>query len=191
MPTEQEAVRPESADPWAAVEAAVRQRELPPRVRERLEMVKAHLMGQDLPTSLAWTGRSARTVRRWVERFAGGGVAALADAPRSGRPPQADAAYLAALDRAVDTPPPSLGLPFDVWTSARLSAYLAETTGVRIAPGWLRALLARRRFVCGRPQHTLKHLQDEAEVAACEHQLAAAEKNGGAGPRTLRAASRG
>ncbi len=125
---------------------------------------------------MAWTGRSARTVRRWLARFASGGVEELADAPRGGRPPQADAGYLEALDRAVDTPPPSLGLPFDVWTSARLSAYLAETTGVRIAPGWLRALLARRRFACGRPKHTLKHLQDEAEVAACEHELAAAEK---------------
>jgi hypothetical protein len=84
-----------------------------------------------------------------------------------------------------------LGLPFDVWTSARLSAYLAETTGVRIAPGWLRALLARRRFACGRPKHTVKHLQDEAEVAACEHELAAAEKKGGAEPGAVRAAPPG
>jgi hypothetical protein len=77
-----------------------------------------------------------------------------------------------------------------VWTSDRLSAYLAETTGVRIAPGWLRALLARRRFVCGRPKHTLKHLQDETEVAACKAELAAAEKKGGAGTGAVRAAPR-
>lgn len=191
MPTEQESVSPEPAEPRAEVEALVRQRELPLRVRERVEMVKAHLLGQDLATIMAWTGRSARTVRRWLEQFASGGASALADAPRSGRPPQADAAYLEALERAVDMPPPSLGLPFDVWTSARLSAYLAETTGVRIAPGWLRALLARRRLVCGRPKHTLKHLQDEAEVAACEQELAAVEKKGGAGPGAVRTAPPG
>lgn len=191
MPRELDAVSPESAEPRAAVEARLRRRDLSPRVRERLEMVKASLLGQDLATITAWTGRSARTVRRWLEQFARGGVEALADAPRRGRPPRADAAYLEALDRAVDTPPPSLALPFDVWTSARLSAYLAETTGVRIAPGWLRALLARRRFVCGRPKHTLKHLQDEAEVAACEHELAAAEKKGGAGSGAVRAAPPG
>ena len=126
-------------------------------------------------------------MRRWLEQFARGGVGALADAPRGGRPARADAAYLEALERAVDTAPPRLGLPFDVWTSARLSAYLAETTGVTIAPGWLRALLARRRFVCGRPKHTLKHLQDDAEVAACEQELAAAEKKVGAGPGAVRA----
>ena len=84
-----------------------------------------------------------------------------------------------ALEAAVETPPPSLGLPFDVWTSARLSAYLAGTTAVRIAPGWLRALLARRDFVCGRPKHTLKHLQDPEEVAACKAALAGAGGKGG------------
>jgi len=189
MLPEQESVSTGTAAPRAVVEALLQQRNLPPRVRGRLEMVKAHLLGQDLATIMAWTGRSARTVRRGLQRFASGGLAALADAPRAGRPPRADEAYLEAMERALDTPPPSLGLPFDVWTSGRLSAYLAETTGVRIAPGWLRALLARRRFACGRPKHTLKHLQDEAEVAACEQKLAAVEKKGGAGAGAVRAAS--
>lgn len=191
MLTEQDVASPEPASPRAVVEARLGQRDLSPRMRERLEMVKANLLGQDLATIMAWSGRSARTVGRGLQRFASGGVAALADAPRGGRPPRADAAYLEALERAVDTPPPRLGLPFDVWTSARLSAYLAETTGVRLAPGWLRALLARRRFVCGRPKHTLKHLQDDAEVAACEQELAAAEKKGGPGPGAVRAAPPG
>ena len=66
-----------------------------------------------------------------------------------------------------------------MWTSGRLSAYLAEQTGVRLAPGWLRALLARRRFACGRPKHTLDHLQDPDEVAACEAELAAVGGKGG------------
>ena len=99
--------------------------------------------------------------------------------PRAGRPPEADVAYLATLEAAAETPPPALGLPFDVWTSGRLSAYLAEQTGVRLAPGWLRALLARRRFACGRPKHTLDHLQDPEEVAACEAELAAVGEKGG------------
>ena len=120
-----------------------------------------------------------RTVRRWLEQFRRGGHTTLADAPRPGRPPKADAAYLAALERAVETPPPTLGVPFDVWTSARLSAYLAETTGVRLAPGWVRALLAQQRFVSGRPKHTLKHLQDRAEVALCEAELAVVGEKGG------------
>ena len=41
-------------------------------------------------------------------------------------------------------------------------------------PGWLRALLGRWDYVCGRPQHPRKHLQDPEAVAACAAELAAA-----------------
>src|SRR5262245_23302458 len=121
----------------AAVAAALRRPDLAPRHRERLEMVKAAGLGLDLAAICAWSGRSPRTVRRWLAAFAAGGVDALADAPRAGRPPKADAPYLAALEAAVGTPPRELGLGFDVWTSARLAAYLAETTGTAVAAGWL------------------------------------------------------
>jgi transposase len=179
------------AEQRAEVERLLRRRDLPPRVRERLEMVKAAALGQDLAAIAAWSGRTRRTIKRWLRGFAAGGAAAVADAPRPGRPPRADAAYRQALEQAVQTPPRDLGLPFDVWTSARLSAYLAQTTGVRIAPGWLRVLLTQHDFACGRPKHTLGHLQDPAEGAACQADLAAAEKKGGRGPRALRDALSG
>jgi hypothetical protein len=88
---------------------------------------------------------------------------------------------VAALARAVDTPPRTLGLLFDAWTSPRLSTYLAETTGVRIAPGWVRALLARQRYRTGRPKHTLGHLQDAAAKTACEQELRAVGEKGAGG----------
>ena len=156
------------------VDQWLRRRDLAPRLRERLEMVKAVALGQGVPHIAQWSGRTERTVRHWLRRFASGGVAALTDAPRAGRPVAADAAYRRAAEVALGTPPRTLGLPFDVWTSGRLSAYLAETTGVRIAPGWLRALLGRWDYVCGRPKHSLKHLQDPEAVAACVEELAAA-----------------
>lgn len=169
----------------AAVEALLRRPTLNRRVRERAEMVKAAALGYEVGAVAAWSGRSARRVRHWLERFAESGIAGLADGARSGRPAKADEAYRAALVAAVTTPPRDLDLPFDVWTSDRLSAYLAETTGVRVAPGWLRALLARQDFVTGRPKHTLKHLQDAAAIAAFETELAAAGGKGGGGARPV------
>jgi transposase len=169
----------------AMIHAMLHRPTLTPRVRERLEMVKAADLGHDVAAIAAWSGRSLTTVRHWLGQFAAGGVAALSDAPRPGRPVKADAAYLAALEQAVESPPPALGLPFDVWTSARLSAYLQETTGVAVSPGWLRALLTRQRFACGRPKHTLDHLQDPDEVAACEAELAAVGGKGGGGTGPL------
>ena len=166
------------------VETLLRRRDLPPRQRERLEMVKAASLGQEVAAIAQWSGRSARTVRHWLQRFADGGPAALVDAPRSGRPVQANGAYLQALDAALAQPPTAVGLPYDVWTSRRLSAYLAQQTGVRIAPSWLRTLLGRQDLVCGRPKHALGHLQDPAEAAAFEAAMAeVGGKNGGrAGP---------
>jgi transposase len=154
-----------------AVEVLLRQRDLPPRQRERLEMVKGAWLGADVATIARWSGRTPRTVRRWLTAFQDGGIPAVADAPIPGRPPKADAAYLTALEQAVETPPRTLGLPFDVWTSVRLSAYLWEQTGVRIAPSWLRVLLHQQRLACGRPKHGLAHLQDPTEVAACQEAL--------------------
>ena len=172
----------------ATVEATLRRQDLAPRVRERLEMVKAVALGYSLPEVARWSRRTERTVERWLRVFATGGITALADAPRSGRPARADAAYRVALERAADTSPRTLGLLFDAWTSDRLSAYLAETTGVRIAPGWIRALLSRRRWACGRPKHTLDHLQDPGARTACEHMLQAVGEKGGRGRRRGRAA---
>ena len=154
-------------------------------------MVKAVALGQDLPTIARWSGRTEPTVRHWLGRFAAGGVEALSDAPRAGRPARAAAGYRRAAEAALGTPPRALGLPFDVWTSARLSAYLAEAIGVRIAPGWLRALLGRWDYVCGRPKHTLRHLQDPAAVAACAEELAAAAGKSGGRAGAVRVASRG
>ena len=174
-----------TAEQRTAVEQRLRRTDLSPRERERLEMVKAAALGYEEGAIAAWSGRSVRTVRRWLGRFVAAGVAALRDAPRPGRPVKADAAYRAALEQAVTTAPRELGLPFDVWTSARLSAYLAETTGVRLAPGWVRALLAQQDFVCGRPKHTLKHLQDADEVDRFIAEVTAAGEKSGGRPRAI------
>jgi transposase len=172
----------------ATVEQQLRRTDLTRRVRERLEMVKAAALGDEVARSARWSGRSVARVEHWLARCAAGGVAALADAPRSGRPVQADVAYLAALETALDTPPQQVGLAFDVWTSKRLSAYLEQQTGVHLSPGWLRALLAQRGWVCGRPKHPRTHLQQPAAVAASRAELAAVGEKGASGAGALRAA---
>ncbi|MGH7703563.1 MAG: helix-turn-helix domain-containing protein [Gemmatimonadales bacterium] len=172
----------------ATVEAMLGGRDLAPRLRERLEMVKGAALGWDVAAIAAWCGRTPRTVRRWLAAFRAGGIAALEDVPHRGRPRRADDPYLAALETAVDADPRTLGQGFDVWTSARLSAYLAEATGTRIVPGWLRVLLHRQRFANGRPKHSVAHLQDPDEVAACEDRLQAVGEKGGGGPGAARTA---
>ncbi len=175
-------VIPVTPEQQAAVAAMLRQPTLAPRLRERLAMVKAVGLGADWEAIAAWSGRRSRTVRQWLNRFVAGGIAALADAPRPGRPLTADAAYHLVLDALADRDPRALGLSFDAWTSARLSAYLAEMTGVRITAGWMRGLLVQHHLRCGRPKHTLDHLRDPQAVAACEAAIADAEKKVASAP---------
>src|SRR5262249_32684730 len=171
----------------ADVEQQLRRTDLTRRVRERLEMVKAAALGDAVERIARWSGRSVATVERWLTRFAEGGVGALADAPRAGRPVQADATYLGAMEAALETAPQQLGLAFDVWTSERLSAYLGQQTGVHIAPGGLRALLAARGWGCGRPNHPANHRQRPGAVAAPRAAREAVGETGAGGAGALRA----
>ena len=62
-------VLPMTAAQRTEIEATLRQRKLTPRVRERLEMVKAAALGQDLPAIAHWSGRTPETVRRWLAAY--------------------------------------------------------------------------------------------------------------------------
>jgi len=162
---------PIAPDVRALVEQTLTIPSLTLRYRERLEMVKGAYRGDSVLVIARWSGRTERTVRMWLRAFRNGGLDALGDAPRSGRPRRADDGYCAAMEVAVECAPRALGLPFDIWTSARLSAYLADQTGTTIAPSWLRVLLHEHRFANGRPKHSVAHLQDPEEVAACVERL--------------------
>ncbi len=52
-----------SEEQRSALEALLHRPNLKPRVRERAEMVKAAVVGQDLGGICAWSGRTAETVR--------------------------------------------------------------------------------------------------------------------------------
>ncbi len=130
------------------VDRELRRTELTRRLRERLEMVKAAALGDGGERIARWSGRSVEPVERWLARFAAGGVAALADAAladaaladaaladaaRSGRPAQADAAYLAylaALETALETPPQQVGLAFDAGRLGLRRVDLAAAVGL-------------------------------------------------------------
>src|SRR5260221_4991258 len=166
------------------VERQLQRTDLTRRMRERLEMVKAAALGDDVARSARWSGRSVARVEHWLARFATGGVAARAEAPRAGRPVQADAASVAALETALEMPPTAVGLTFDVWTSERLAGYLEQQTRIHLSARLLRVLLAQHGGVCGRPKHTLKHLHTPAAVAAARAEVAAVGGKGARGTGT-------
>jgi transposase len=104
---------------------------------------------------------SKPTIYGWFHRWQSGGVEALVNQPKSGRPPKADDAYSLALVEVIEKEPKELGYDFMIWTVERLSAHLEKGTGIFLSESRLRALIKRKRYRYRRPKHDLGHLQDK------------------------------
>jgi transposase len=124
--------------------------------------------GQAIADLLGITRRTVTNTRgRWrAHRFDG-----LHDAPRSGRPPLADAAYVRRLVRSVERNPRDLGYAFARWTAPRLAAYMAEETGVEITAGWVAVILKAHGYVWRRTKRTTRNLQDPKAVSRARRRL--------------------
>ncbi|HSG43330.1 MAG TPA: helix-turn-helix domain-containing protein [Anaerolineales bacterium] len=86
---------------------------------------------------------------------------ALANRPRSGRPPKADEAYATKLVEVIAKEPKELGYDFMLWSVERLSAHLEKETGIQLSESRLRALIKRKGYRYRRPKRDLGHLQDQ------------------------------
>jgi transposase len=90
---------------------------------------------------------SRPTVSAWVRRFNDGGLAALDDLPRSGRPHTYAEQQRAEVLAAALTDPKALGLPFGCWTLDRLQAYLNEQKAIPIKRSRIDELLRAEGLV--------------------------------------------
>ncbi len=126
------------------------------RVRIRALMVLLAAERQMVAAQIASLLRQhEETVRRWIARYQAEGTAGLYDAPRSGAPPKVTPAYLERLLEAVRRRPRALGLPYSMWTAARLADYLAEQTGLRMSIPSVLRLLRAANMALSRPQHRI------------------------------------
>ncbi|WP_227026862.1 helix-turn-helix domain-containing protein [Corallococcus soli] len=145
-----------------------------PRQRQALQQVAEHVPGRErlraLVVLLSAEGHSAshialtlglaeRTVHQCRRRWRQGGLASLTDAPRSGRPARADAAYERLLEKTVQRDPRRLGYAFARWTAPHLAEYLRQHTGTALSPRWVRGLLKARGFVWRQAKRTTRYLQ--------------------------------
>jgi transposase len=108
------------------LERFTRARTAPARLVERACIVLGAADGRLIGEIACEVNVSRPTVSAWVRRFHEGGLAALEDRPRSGRPCTDDADQRAAVLAAPLTNPKDLGLPFGCWTLDRLRDDLNE-----------------------------------------------------------------
>ena len=132
-----------TAEEAATVETLARSRTAPVRRVERARIAWRACRGETPPAIAAALGLDAETVRRRIRRFNAGGLAALEDGHRPGRPATYSADEVAAVIAAALTSPRSLDLPFASWTLDRLAAYLHERKGIAIRRSRIDEILLR------------------------------------------------
>jgi transposase len=89
--------------------------------------------GHRVPVIARTVGICGATVRPWLTRFNAGGLAALQDSSRAGRPPTYTPAEVGAVIAASLTDPTTLDLPFGSWTLDRLTVDLHDTQGLAMS----------------------------------------------------------
>jgi transposase len=136
-------LRPLTAQEATALERLAHARTAPHRVVQHAQIVWAGARGETVPAIARQVGLSALRVRAWLHRVNRHGLAGLADAPRAGRPRQHGATARGTVIARARTKPQSLGLPFALWTLARLQQALQERHGLCVTPAtiwkWLQA----------------------------------------------------
>lgn len=136
------------------------------RVSERIQYVLLFSRGYPIDPITALYLVDERTVITWLERFRSGGVAALDDLPRSGRPRVAGGAASAEAIRCLTTPPEQAGVQRSTWTRRLLGRHRHERFGRPLSMSTLTRLIARLGFVFRRPKLTVKPLPDTDRAVA-------------------------
>src|SRR5215218_9761699 len=119
---------------WAEIERARGAKVVERRLWSRLERVRSAALSRSIPAAAAGSGGHPQTVRRHVKAFLAGGVAAPADAPRSGRPPKLTGAVLVALEARLGADAASGAR---TRTLPQAAAWLADEHGVAVNPAYL------------------------------------------------------
>jgi transposase len=143
---------------WADLKAAQQAKVIERRLWLRLAMVRLAAWGNPIPVVAADLGVHPQTVRHHVKAFLAGGVAALGDEPRSGRPPKLTEEVLAALEARLDA---DAGSGARAWTLPQLAAWLADEHGVAVNPAYLGEVLKRQDFRWERTKRSSRHRQTD------------------------------
>jgi transposase len=102
-------------------------------------------------------GVTRQTLYNWIRRFsAGGGLRALRDRARSGRPPKLSVALRGVLEWLLKQPPDAFGYAAVGWTTSLLRDVLATRMDVHVSDDTVRRALHQMDHAWKRPRYVLR-----------------------------------
>jgi len=156
-----------SPEQEAELRRQLHRRDLAPHTRMRLECLRLSDKGLSVPQVAELLEIHQATVREALHRFGAGGLDALPDAPRIGRPPRASRADLDALEEMLD----AAAAAGQTWTLPAIAGWLERTRGVALSSSWLSVLLHRDGFRWKRTRDALWHKANPALQQAAREEL--------------------
>lgn len=142
-----------------------------PRARRRAHAVLLVAEGRPVLEVARLFETAPHRVRTWRARFRTRGEAGLADEPRTGRPPERDAAALAFLREALEADPQAYGLPVTIWSIRDLREVLRRRLGIEVCAHTVWRAVRGLDYRYRRPRHDLRHRQDREAVASARQVL--------------------
>ena len=146
------------------------------RVRIRAQMIHMLHLGKRVSEVAETLLTTNTTVYNWHQRWREGGMDALEERERSGRPQVGGDEFKEKLEAVIQTEPSTLGYGFAVWTIERLIQHMGRETGVYVSEGTMHNRLEELDFVYRRPKHTLENLQDKEAKEKAEKLIAELKK---------------
>jgi len=148
-----------------------RQRNVSPRVRERLEMVRLADMGWSAPRIGVHLQVHPQTARYWIKAYLGAGFDALADRAHTGKASAITEPILATVRQLLEK-------GARTWTAAQVADWVAQEYGIRRSSAQWRRLLRRLGQSYKRTKSRLRHKQKPEEVAEKTAQMTALKQKG-------------
>lgn len=148
------------------------ERDIAPRTRDRLEMVRLADAGWSIPRIGRHLGYHEQTVRMYIKRYLASGFDRLPDKPHLGRTPRVTEEMLSALEHLIDSSDRT-------WTTPQLGQWLSDEFHVKVHPDHLARLLHKRRFRWKRTKRSVSHKRKDPDLqAAKEAELEVLKKSG-------------
>jgi transposase len=125
------------------------------RVADRIRAVSLSIRKHTAPEIAQFLGMSRGTVPPWIAQWNNGGINALLEGFRSGRPRELSEEQLTTLHDIIESGPIAYGLDCGVWTSPIVTRIIEDEFSVVYHPGHVRKVLHKLGFSVQRPTYAL------------------------------------
>jgi transposase len=153
-----------------------------PLLREHALILLLYNDGKTYQEIQKFIGCGYRTVAHWCVHGDPDNLESLRDKREQGNYRKATKEYIELLLEVVEKAPSELGYEFGRWTTARLSTYLQEQTGIKLSSKQISRILQKKKYVYIWAKYSLEDRQDKTERGVFRDKLKIYLKAGSVAP---------